>query len=59
MHGHAAALQQLWALTWREAQTQTYADAFLALAACFVLATVMAPLMRKVVPPKGPTADAH
>jgi DHA2 family multidrug resistance protein len=59
VHGHAAALKQLWALTWREAQTQTYADAFLALAACFVVATAMVPLMRKVVPPKGPTADAH
>ena len=51
--------EQLWAPTWREAQTQTYADAFLAMAACFVVATAMAPLMRKVVPPKAPTADAH
>jgi hypothetical protein len=51
--------EQLWALTWREAQTQTYADAFLAMAACFVVATAMAPLMRKVVLPKAPTADAH
>jgi hypothetical protein len=51
--------EQLWALTWREAQTQTYADAFLVMAACFVVATAMAPLMRKVVPPKAPTADAH
>jgi DHA2 family multidrug resistance protein len=59
VHGHAAALKQLWALTWREAQTQTYAEAFLAMAACFVVATAMVPLMRKVVPPKGPTADAH
>ncbi|HEX3418349.1 MAG TPA: hypothetical protein VHT21_18385 [Stellaceae bacterium] len=59
VHGHAAALKQLWALTWREAQTQTYADAFLAIAACFVVATAMVPLMRKVMPPKGPTADAH
>jgi DHA2 family multidrug resistance protein len=59
VHGHVAALKQLWALTWREAQTQTYADAFLAMAACFVVATAMVPLMRKVVPPKGPTADAH
>jgi DHA2 family multidrug resistance protein len=38
---------------------QTYAEAFLAMAACFVVATAMVPLMRKVVPPKGPTADAH
>ena len=59
VHGQAAALKQLWALTWREAQTQTYADAFLAMAICFVVATAMVPLMRKVVPPKGPTADAH
>jgi DHA2 family multidrug resistance protein len=41
------------------AQTQTYADVFLVMAACFVVATAMAPLMRKVVPPKAPTADAH
>jgi len=59
VHGHAAALKQLWSLTWREAQTQTYADAFLAMAACFVVATAMVPPMRKVIPPKGPTADAH
>ncbi len=59
-HRHAAALKLLWALTWREAQTQTFADAFLAIMACFVIATVMVPLMRKVAPPKGPRpADAH
>jgi DHA2 family multidrug resistance protein len=46
-------------LTWREAQTQTYADAFLVMAACFVVATAMAPLMGKVAPPKGPKPDAH
>jgi DHA2 family multidrug resistance protein len=57
--GHAAALRQLWALTWREAQTLTYADAFLALAVCLVLATVMVPLMRKVGAPAKPPADAH
>jgi DHA2 family multidrug resistance protein len=59
VHGHAAALKELWALTWREAQTQTYADAFLAMAACFVVATAMVPLMREVAPPKKLTADAH
>jgi DHA2 family multidrug resistance protein len=59
-HGHAAALKLLWALTWREAETQTFADAFLAIMACFVIATAMVPLMRKVAPPKGPPpADAH
>ena len=46
-------------LTWREAQTQTFGDAFLVIMVCFVIATAMVPLMRKVTPPKGPTADAH
>jgi DHA2 family multidrug resistance protein len=58
-HGQAAALKQLWSLTYREAQTQTYADAFLAIAVCFVVAVVMVPLMRKVAPRTGPSADAH
>jgi DHA2 family multidrug resistance protein len=57
--GHAIALRQLWTLTMREAQTQTYADAFLALMLCLGIATVMVPLMRKVEPPKAPVADAH
>lgn len=54
-----AALHQLWLLTYREAQTQTYADAFLAIMVCFIVATAMVPLMRKVVPPAAPSADAH
>ncbi len=53
------ALQQLWALTWREAQNLTYADAFLMIMACFVVATLMVPLMHKVKPPQQPSADAH
>jgi hypothetical protein len=59
VHGHAAALKQLWSLTWREAQTQTFADAFLVIAACFVVATLRVPLMRKVVQPAAPPAAAH
>jgi DHA2 family multidrug resistance protein len=54
-----SALQSLWMLTFREAQTLTYSDAFLAILVCFAFATVMVPLMRKVVPPKGPSPDAH
>ncbi|GAB7546288.1 DHA2 family efflux MFS transporter permease subunit [Cupriavidus sp. 8B] len=54
-----AALRQLWALTWREAQTQTFGDAFLFIMVCFVVATAMVPLMREVAPPKAPSADAH
>jgi DHA2 family multidrug resistance protein len=52
--GHTIALRQLWTLTMREAQTQTYSDAFLALMLCLGLATLMVPLMRKVAPPKAP-----
>jgi DHA2 family multidrug resistance protein len=54
-----SALHQLWLLTYREAQTQTYSDAFLAIMVCFIVAVAMVPLMRKVVPPKAPSADAH
>ncbi|HVJ41629.1 MAG TPA: DHA2 family efflux MFS transporter permease subunit [Dongiaceae bacterium] len=55
----AAALKALFSRTWGEALTQTFADAFLLIALCFVVAFVMVPLMRKVAPPKAPTADAH
>jgi DHA2 family multidrug resistance protein len=53
------ALKQLWSLTWREAQVQTFADAFRVIAVCFLLATVMVPLLRKVVPPTTPSANGH
>jgi DHA2 family multidrug resistance protein len=59
VHGHAAALKRLWSLAWREAQTQTYADAFLAIGVCFVVATLMVALMRKVAPPGAPSSEAH
>jgi MFS transporter, DHA2 family, multidrug resistance protein len=58
-HGQTIALQRLWSLTWREAQTQTYSDTFLVIMACFIVATAMVPLMRKVAPPQGPATDAH
>jgi MFS transporter, DHA2 family, multidrug resistance protein len=66
-HGQAAALRQLRALAWREAQTQTYADAFVVIAVCFALAAAMVPLLRKTAPPgpglhpgpRPPPADAH
>jgi DHA2 family multidrug resistance protein len=59
IQGHAAALRQLFSLTLREAQTMAYGDAFVVIAVCFAIATVMVPLMRKVAPPKAPSADAH
>ena len=48
------ALKLLWSLTLREAQTQTFADAFMVIALCFVVATLMVPLMRKVAAPAAP-----
>jgi DHA2 family multidrug resistance protein len=57
--GHEAALKQLWSLTLREAQTQTFADAFLIIALCLFGSALFAPMMRKVMPPKAPSADAH
>jgi DHA2 family multidrug resistance protein len=58
-HGNAAALKRLWSLTWREAPTQTFADAFLVLAVCPAIATVLVPLMRNIAAPKVLAADAH
>jgi DHA2 family multidrug resistance protein len=59
VHGHGAALKRLWSLTYREARVQTFADAFLAIAVCLAIATVLVPLLRKVAAPPTPAADAH
>lgn len=59
VHAATAALRQLWLLTYREAQTQAFADAFLAIMVCLAAATVLIPLMRKVPPPSAPSPDAH
>ena len=59
LHGHTAALRQLWSLTLREAQTQSFADAFFVIALCFALATVTVPLMRKLAMQPAPSRDAH
>jgi DHA2 family multidrug resistance protein len=59
VHGHGAALKQLWSLTYREARVQTFADAFLAMAMCLAVATLMVPLLRKITTPTAPSVDAH
>jgi DHA2 family multidrug resistance protein len=59
VHGKAAALHRLAALALREARTETYADEFLVIMICFALTFLLIPLLRKVVPPKAPPADAH
>ena len=56
--GHQAALRELWQITYVQAETLSYADAFRIIMLAFLLATCLVPLMRKVVPPKAPVA-AH
>jgi MFS transporter, DHA2 family, multidrug resistance protein len=59
VHGSSAALYQLWSLTFREAQTQAFADTFLAIMVCLMAAMVLIPFMQKVLPPSAPPADSH
>ncbi len=59
IHGHLAALKQLWSLTYREAQVQSIADSFLFIAVCCALATLLVPLLKKVAVPAVKPADAH
>jgi DHA2 family multidrug resistance protein len=54
-----AALRELWGMTYREAQTLAYADAFRAVMAAFILATCLMPLMKKVAAPKTSAAGGH
>ncbi|MBI1840501.1 MAG: DHA2 family efflux MFS transporter permease subunit [Verrucomicrobia bacterium] len=57
--GHAAALKQLWSLTYREARVQTFADAFLFIGVCLAVATLLTPLMKKGITSAAPAADGH
>jgi DHA2 family multidrug resistance protein len=59
VRGHGVAIKELWSLTFREARVQTFADAFLVIAVCLAIATMLAPLLRKITPPAAPSADAH
>jgi DHA2 family multidrug resistance protein len=59
VHGHAAALKELWSLTWREAQVQTFADAFLVIGVCLAIATMLVPMMQKVAPAPAAATNAH
>jgi DHA2 family multidrug resistance protein len=56
--GRQAALRELWQLTYREAQTLSYADAFRTIMVAFLIATCLVPLMKKVAPPATP-APGH
>ena len=58
-HAHSAALKNLWLLTFREAQVQTFADAFLVIMFSAAIGTLAVPLLRKVALPATPPPDAH
>ncbi|MFZ0842076.1 MAG: EmrB/QacA family drug resistance transporter, partial [Xanthobacteraceae bacterium] len=58
-HGHAAALDQLWHLAYREAQTLAFADAFRAIMLAFIVATLLVPLLRNVTAPAGTSNNSH
>ncbi len=59
VHGHGVAIKELWSLAYREARVQTFADAFLVIAVCCAIGTLIVPLLRKIAPPAAPSADAH
>ncbi len=54
LHAHQAALKKLWLLTHREAQVQTFADAFLVIAICLAVSTLLTPLLKKVASSGAP-----
>ncbi len=56
---HVSALKQLWLLAYRQASTLAYADAFRAIMAAFMVATVLVPFLRRVTPPKAAQPAAH
>jgi DHA2 family multidrug resistance protein len=59
LQGYATALKVLGKVALREAQTQSFADAFFVIALCFAVATCMVPLMRKLTAPPSPVRDSH
>ncbi|MDB6053648.1 MAG: EmrB/QacA family drug resistance transporter [Verrucomicrobiales bacterium] len=59
VHGHAFAIKKLWGLAWREAQVQTFSDAFLVIALCMGITTLLVPLLRKVVAQAGAVSESH
>jgi DHA2 family multidrug resistance protein len=57
--GRVAGLKALSKLAYREAATLAYADAFRAVMAAFVIATLLAPLLKNVASTGKPAANSH
>lgn len=56
---HTAAMKQLWLLTAREAQTQAFSDAFTLIMVCFMVTTLLVPLLSKPGAVKAPASAGH
>ncbi|MDC6127940.1 EmrB/QacA family drug resistance transporter, partial [Burkholderia gladioli] len=57
--GAAASLRELHDIALREAQTMAYGDALTTIMIGFMFATLIVPLMRKVVPPPPPDSSKN
>jgi DHA2 family multidrug resistance protein len=57
--GHQAAMKKLWQITYAQAETLSYSDAFRAIMVAFIIATCLVPLMKKVARPQKPVTNAH
>ena len=55
--GTQRALQELWKLTYVQAETMAYADAFCTIALAFALAVFLAPFLRQIKPPAQPISE--
>ena len=53
------AMKKLWLLTFREAQVQSFADAFIVVGICLAIATLLVPLLRKVIAVPSASVSAH
>src|SRR5262249_30186431 len=54
-----AALERLLHLSYPEASTLACADAFRAIMLAFIVATLLVPLLRNIVPPTAPSSNSH
>ena len=58
-NAHVAALQQLWRLTYGEASTLAFADAFRVIMVAFFAAALLVPLLRNITPAGPPAAPTR
>jgi len=52
-------LKELWVQTLRQAQTLSFGDVYVIIMACFIMATALVPLMKKIASIPAPQSGAH